>query len=321
MAYFALSAGDRSDAIRLNFRHYDATSTDVNWDNVAVYSTRERVTFTNPFVITLTKGATYDFLSTSYSDPMQLSLHDFTGKLIRVDQGYGDKGMDVIVGFVPEYTGDYYIDASWWQGFGENTQVAIGVFEDVDTNPDAGPRYGTAGIDQVLVQGSRANYDFSLNGEKVDLTQRGQPVKQYVGIERFRFDDISIATDISGNAGKAYRLYEAAFDRKPDASGLGFWINGLDHGITLHSIATSFLASAEFKSRYGDEMSQKDYVTALYLNVLNRAPDQAGTDFWVNALNSGSSRAQVLVNFSESIENQQGVIGAIQNGMEYQFFV
>ena len=320
MAYSALSTSDRSDAIRLSFRPYVATDPEIAWDNAAVYNTLESWVFAPAFVVTLTKGATYDFVSVSSRDPRQLSLHDSNGKLLRIDQGYGDDGMDVITGFVAEYSGDYYVDASWFSSYGDNSVSGVGVFEDIDTIPGGGVRYGTAGLDQVTLTGLRASYDLKLDGENVTLQQVGQTQKKHVGIERFRFDDISIATDINGNAGKAYRLYEAAFDRKPDASGLGYWINGLDYGITLLSVANSFLASSEFKSRYGDDLSQKDYVNALYLNVLNRAPDQAGTDFWVNALNNGSSRAQVLVNFSESIENQQGVIGAIQNGIEYQFF-
>jgi hypothetical protein len=50
--------------------------------------------------------------------------------------------------------------------------------------------------------------------------------------------------------------------------------------------------------------------------VLHRAPDAAGYDFWTQALHT-SSRADVLVGFSESAENQAQVIGAIQHGIDY----
>ncbi|QEI04914.1 DUF4214 domain-containing protein [Pigmentiphaga aceris] len=322
MAFSSLSARDIESAIRLNLVPYESSSADSGWDNAANYYTQERVVFQGDiFVITLQKDATYGIASISYRDPWDLSLHDSSGKLLRMDQGLGDPGTDMIVNFIPSYTGDYYIDAAWMQGSGDNAFAMVAVFEDVDTMPVVGPHFGTAGLDTITVKGLRAGHNLSINGETVTLQQVGQAERKYVGVERFRFDDITIATDINGNAGKAYRLYEAAFDRAPDAKGLGFWINGLDHNISLLSVANSFLASPEFKSRYGDDMTQRDYVTALYQNVLNRAPDQAGSDFWVNALNSGSSRAQVLVNFSESIENQQGVIGAIQNGIQYETWV
>lgn len=316
-----LTTAQKNSAIRMVYENYSPEDATLGWDSMALSGTNDFFASLNTlFIVNLKKGATYDIVSSSYFDPTQLALYDSSGNAVKVDEGQGESGVDIIYHFVPEYTGDYYVDASWRGGGGSLGYVWLAVAEDIDTIPGAGLTYGTAGIDTATLKGARAGYSFQLDGEHVTLIQRGQEDKKYVGVERFRFDDISIATDINGNAGKAYRLYEAAFDRKPDASGLGFWVNGLDHGISLLSIANSFLGSNEFKSRYGDQISQKEYVTALYLNVLNRAPDQAGADYWVDALNAGSSRAQILVNFSESIENQQGVIGAIQNGMEYQFF-
>ncbi|MFS2021964.1 DUF4214 domain-containing protein, partial [Massilia sp. CT11-108] len=44
--------------------------------------------------------------------------------------------------------------------------------------------------------------------------------------------------------------------------------------------------------------------------------DAAGYAFWTDALHS-TSRADVLVGFSESTENQVQVIGSIQNGIDY----
>ena len=53
----------------------------------------------------------------------------------------------------------------------------------------------------------------------------------------------------------------------------------------------------------------------LYENVLGRAPDGGGNDFWVDALDDGSiSRAQVLVGFAESSENVELVATVIGDG-------
>jgi serralysin len=49
--------------------------------------------------------------------------------------------------------------------------------------------------------------------------------------------------------------------------------------------------------------------------VLHRTPDAGGLQFWVDSLNTGMSRAEVLIGFSESAENQANVIGSIQNGI------
>jgi hypothetical protein len=135
-------------------------------------------------------------------------------------------------------------------------------------------------------------------------------------VERLQFSDKTVALDIGGNAGESYRLYQAAFNRTPDKAGLGFWIDAMDGGQSLKDVAANFIGSAEFHQLYGDHPNDAQYVEALYQNVLHRAPDAAGYDFWLHALQL-APRAEVLVNFSESAENQTQVIGAIANGIEF----
>ena len=91
----------------------------------------------------------------------------------------------------------------------------------------------------------------------------------------------------------------------------------LDKGLALRDVADGFLHSAEFAALYGANPSNTEFVTKLYANVLHRAYEQAGFDFWVGALAAGVSRADVLVALSESAENQLQVIGAIQDGFVF----
>ncbi len=59
------------------------------------------------------------------------------------------------------------------------------------------------------------------------------------------------------------------------------------------------------------------FVTKLYNNVLHRAPELAGYHYWLGIFKSGAiCKADTLVQFSESAENQAGVIGVIQNGID-----
>jgi hypothetical protein len=138
-----------------------------------------------------------------------------------------------------------------------------------------------------------------------------------VNVERLQFSDQMVALDVDGIPGQAYRLYQAAFDRTPDKAGLGYWIAMMDGGQSLQHAADGFVTSQEFTSLYGANATDPQFVMALYQNVLHRAPDQAGYDFWVHAIQI-ASRAEVLGNFSESAENQVQVIGSIQNGIAYQ---
>jgi hypothetical protein len=137
-------------------------------------------------------------------------------------------------------------------------------------------------------------------------------------IERLMFLDQVVALDVDGIAGQAYRLYQAAFNRVPDQGGLGFWIGKMDHGVSLFDAANAFVGSAEFTALYGGALSDTAFAQTLYQNVLHRAPDAGGLDFWVHALQSGYSRPELLVWFSESAENQSALADIIGSGITYQ---
>jgi hypothetical protein len=176
---------------------------------------------------------------------------------------------------------------------------------------------GKEGLDTVVFGMQRSGYVLSNDGGKVSVldTIHGSTTL-LANVERLQFSDKMVALDIGGNAGESYRLYQAAFNRTPDKGGLGFWIDAMDHGQSLKEVAANFIDSAEFRQMYGAAPNDSQYVDALYENVLHRTPDAAGYDFWLHALHI-APRAEVLVNFSESAENQAQVIGAIANGIEF----
>lgn len=308
------------------------------------------------FSFTALAGAIYSVSSSSFHDPDDLVIYNEDGEAIAIDNLSGFYGTDHVT-FVAPYTGIYYIDASWVQGnyFGEQT-VTLSILEDLDPimvtavagTPRADVLDGTkgdddmfghggadslfggrgddyinggAGIDVAFYNGKRANFTISSHGDSFFVSDRlGSEGKDLlVNIERIEFADVNVALDINGEGGQAYRLYQAAFDRTPDKIGLGYWIAQLDSGTSLASVASAFIGSAEFKALYGARASNRAIVTELYENVLNRAPDQAGVDHWVNVLDKGTaSLAEVLVAFSESQENYTQLVGVMSNGFEYQ---
>ncbi len=184
---------------------------------------------------------------------------------------------------------------------------------------------GGGGVDDAVYSGTRADYQIATTsgGETVtDLRGSGavDGVDTLSNIERLTFSDLSVAFDISGSAGQAYRIYQAAFDRTPDLAGLGFWIGRMDGGMDVVEVAARFIDSDEYRSLYGTNPSTGEFVSAVYRNVLHRDAneDTGGRDFYVNQIDSGEkSIAKVLADFSESPENQAQVIGVIQNGIDY----
>lgn len=109
----------------------------------------------------------------------------------------------------------------------------------------------------------------------------------------------------SENYRKAYRLYQAAFNRVPDNGGLKYWIGQLDAGMPLQEVAARFIDSNEFRSLYGTNPSNADFLTRLYNNVLHRDPDPGGYAWWLDQLNTGQhTQTTALMGFSESPENK-----------------
>ena len=177
---------------------------------------------------------------------------------------------------------------------------------------------GGAGIDTAIYNAARAACTVTQTGEGWSVASPGSGLDSLVGIERLKFSDETVALDITGTAGQAYRVYQAAFDRTPDLGGLGFWIHAVDNGASLRQVAEGFVGSAEFKAVYGANPTSTQIVGKMYENVLHRAGELSGMAFWVDVLDSGrGTAADVLAGFSDSPENQVGLMGVMGNGFAY----
>jgi cyclophilin family peptidyl-prolyl cis-trans isomerase len=149
------------------------------------------------------------------------------------------------------------------------------------------------------------------------------------GLTSFPYPFITITSikhtrlDTDGNAGQAYRIYKAAFDRTPDTTGLGYWIAQMDQGMGVVELAARFIDSNEFRELYGTNVSSADFLTKVYSNVLDRTPDTAGLNWWVSEMSTNPSKTwqKVLADFSESTENQANVASLIANGIAYDPWV
>ncbi|GGX93187.1 DUF4214 domain-containing protein [Massilia dura] len=179
---------------------------------------------------------------------------------------------------------------------------------------------GGTGRDVVAYSGNSGDYQITASpvGARVAGNTGVDGSDTLINVERLQFADKVVALDVDGVAGQAYRLYQAAFDRTPDSTGLGFWIGAMDNGVSLDSVAASFIGSDEFQLRYGSDASNLEIVSGFYANVLHRAPDQGGLDFWVGALDShAADAAHVLASFSESPENIAQLTGVLAHGIGY----
>ncbi|TFW07007.1 DUF4214 domain-containing protein, partial [Oxalobacteraceae bacterium OM1] len=190
------------------------------------------------------------------------------------------------------------------KGFGGNDSIQGGAGADTID--------GGAGVDTAVYAGNAASYQVTRSTTSTNsfrVTGGTDGGDTLINVERIKFADATVALDVAGTAGQAYRLYQAAFNRTPDVAGLGWQIKAMDAGTSLLQVSQNFMDSTEFKSLYGSNPSQSTLVNLLYQNVLHRTPQQFEVDFWVGILNgtnpsSHQTPAEVLMNFSESAENQ-----------------
>jgi serralysin len=184
--------------------------------------------------------------------------------------------------------------------------------------------FAGGGLDSVIFQGGRSAYRVQKDSTGISVTSSVEGSDRLYGVERLLFSDSAVAFDIDGSAGQSYRIYKAAFNRDPmygDKKGLGYWIGQLDRGMSQVEASARFIDSNEFRSLYGTNPTNEQFLTKLYQNVLGRQPEAAGYTWWLNELNTNPQRtkAKVLADFAESPENQTGVIGLIGAGITYEF--
>jgi hypothetical protein len=128
---------------------------------------------------------------------------------------------------------------------------------------------------------------------------------------------LGIENSLEFRTNEVNSLYQCFLNRLPDTAGLSFFVSLLnsqnseesgnfeefrEHGGTtaLNAALTLLLGSPEFFQDQGG--TNAGFVTALYQDLLGRAPDSAGAQSYEQALASGLSRAQVVRSFLGSSE-------------------
>ncbi|MDD2357131.1 MAG: DUF4214 domain-containing protein [Thiovulaceae bacterium] len=98
-------------------------------------------------------------------------------------------------------------------------------------------------------------------------------------------------------------LYVATFNRAPDADGLDYWVNL--SGLTIDQIAQSFFDQPETQALYPSGNTDAEFVTSIYTNLFNRAPDADGLAYWEAELSNGHLTRPVMI---QAMKN--GALGA-----------
>lgn len=102
----------------------------------------------------------------------------------------------------------------------------------------------------------------------------------------------------------AYRDFLA---REVDPASLAYWTAQLHAGLRDQQFEADLLGSDEFFSHAGG--AEDKWVDAVYQDLLKRAPDNAGLNYWLGQLNGGMSREEAALAFAESKEVETATIG------------
>lgn len=165
---------------------------------------------------------------------------------------------------------------------------------------------GGAGFNEALYLQASKNFSLTIADGRLIVEDRSsvEGTDTLTNIQRIEFaDGFQLNTDWMLQAprlGEAefqnlIELYIGYFDRAPDALGLAYWANRMIEGMSIVDIARSFSVQPETLSAYPSTLSTSEFVTKIYENVLERAPDDAGLAYWVNDINSGSQTRDKFV--------------------------
>lgn len=163
--------------------------------------------------------------------------------------------------------------------------------------PIQGGGYDVLSLSQNAIASASSAYSITANADGSFTLATTGSSDHVSGVIQIQFADktLTIATANSFNEYVAL-LYQGALGRTPDAGGLAGWeqlanalpTSELATGVyalsnfsgnynTTLSIAAGFTNSAEFEAKYGS-LSNLQFVTQLYSNILDRAPDSGGAD-------------------------------------------
>jgi hypothetical protein len=165
---------------------------------------------------------------------------------------------------------------------------------------DRAGNVGESTGDITALDGPAKNYTVTITAGSPSITVQdnvgAHGGQTFTNIQTLQFADQTLdmswftktASLTSAQIASLVELYIASFNRAPDALGLDYWGGKLSDGMSLPAIAASFFVQPEAAVAYPADQSTETFVSQVYYNVLGRAPDTAGLNYWTAGLQSGS---------------------------------
>jgi len=255
----------------------------------------------------------------------------------------GGNGLNSRLFFTPETTGSYFISVDAYSdeigtytlsvsenhdqivtGTAANDTLVGGIGNDhlsgyagndiLDGGAGSDDIDGGSGIDTALFHNNRNSFIIDKQAESILVSFFGT-TDSLTSIERLSFNDIAIAYDLDGNAGKAASLLGSVFGSDAVANNeyAGIALEFLDTRTTYEELADIAISAAGLSNN-------ETLVQTLWENLFDYFPTVAEQAPILEWLESGSMTPVELTILASDLEiNQQNInlIGLMEAGLEY----
>jgi len=176
---------------------------------------------------------------------------------------------------------------------------------------------GGNGIDVAVFSAQRAESTVTVGASTVTVAAGQDGSDTLEQVERLQFSDISVALDISGNAGKVAKILGAVFGSSTVSNEVyaGIGLDYADGGMTYEA-----LIQLALDVRLGAGASHAAVVNLLYTNVIGGAPDSGVAAYYTGLLDNGTfTSAGLAVMAADTSFNASNInlTGLAQTGLEY----
>lgn len=152
-----------------------------------------------------------------------------------------------------------------------------------------------------------------LSFRKVDRTRRRPapgPVLEPLEGRALLSADGAFASQLTHSAEFYTNIIKADYTkflgRSPTATDLSYYLNELRNGVSDENLLAGFAGSQEFYNTSGGDNAA--WITAMYRDILGRAPSSSDLTYYEQSLNGGNTRTNISLGFARSPEHETQVI-------------
>ncbi|RJF98017.1 DUF4214 domain-containing protein [Noviherbaspirillum saxi] len=186
--------------------------------------------------------------------------------------------------------------------------------------------YGGNGSDTLsLASGITQVQVLKLRNDALMVSDNNGNVNVCRNVEQIQFADGALgasALSATGNLDAILgQIYVAAFRRAPETEGYNYWSQDVA-ARGYAAVAETMFSLDIVKVIYPVAMTASQFVTAIYNNVFDRAPDAQGLEFWIGHLAS-RSRGQLVIDMTNAaLTTADGTSGKdfFQNRLDWSLY-